>query len=987
MGKTHCFFSSMALCLVLILLSPGLLFSQPLSTDRIGDLIQGFKKDPRGPYQSIQWFCKDGTVNPANKPCPHTGGFQHALHKDIVRIIERENGIYLGQILAGTPFKEFFDEVHLNSRLKQYQMEKFLQAVDDGWILRRARYYRGAFQAENESSWGRDFLIWLLSTDETVLTQFFLIRQAVKDIPHKANNNQWRSIRALSKTISDSMPSFIDLRVKLHGQPEPEDLSRVREFYARHRDSISPELDSVFRSLEKELDTVYQPLQLKSLERFLNQIRPQFISHDQINRLIKNYSHITEQPEKKSSQYGSLCMELADLLWNIRKSLLSIPPGSSRLSTMDLSNETENLLFQLIQSWQPKTLREIFEKGYVLAKAAAGCGFMEIWEWETVEPFMAIRGDENLGIREFLEKAMYTQRVVEWCNGMSAAVYEPVVSLFKEFEPKSIGFLDDLIRSSVLLPLGDVAGQLGEISSKFSKSSNDVLGIPNQNQIRGLNPGLALGELEVMADRPDKLNFSSKKIYVMSNIPPELKPVAGIATISEGNLVSHVQLLARNLGIPNAIITKQHLKDLIPFSGTVVFYAVSPGGTVIMKPENQMTQEEKRLMGEGKRREDKVMVPTERLHLKRYEFISLNNVRASDSGRLCGPKAANLGELKNLFPDKVVNGLIIPFGVFRAHLDQPMGGTRSTLWQFLQETFTAAAKERDGGGKNDEEIERYILERLGQLRNAIKEIPFLPGFQDDLRKKFQKEFGKKMGEIPVFIRSDTNMEDLKEFTGAGLNLTVFNVVEENKIFQGIRDVWASPYTERSYLWRQKYLLNPENVFPSILILPTVNVDKSGVMITTGIPTSDPRDITVVFNRGAGGAVEGQTAESYLLQHDGRNILLSPARELFYPALPSTGGVQKTSTHLVKPILKSRDLENLRELDREVKKRLGGTTGMEPVGTLDIELGFKEDRIWLFQMRPYVESKKALSNTYLKNLDPEIPKDRRISLGDRMEDIQ
>ena len=51
------------------------------------------------------------------------------------------------------------------------------------------------------------------------------------------------------------MPSFTDLRVKLHGQPEPEDLRRVKEFYARHRDNIHPVLDSMFRSLEKELDT------------------------------------------------------------------------------------------------------------------------------------------------------------------------------------------------------------------------------------------------------------------------------------------------------------------------------------------------------------------------------------------------------------------------------------------------------------------------------------------------------------------------------------------------------------------------------------------------------------------------------------------------------------------------------------------------------------------------------------------------------------
>jgi len=78
------------------------------------------------------------------------------------------------------------------------------------------------------------------------------------------------------------------------------------------------------------------------------------------------------------------------------------------------------------------------------------------------------------------------------------------------------------------------------------------------------------------------------------------------------------------------------------------------------------------------------------------------------------------------------------------------------------------------------------------------------------------------------------MEDLKYFTGPGLNLTLFNVVDKAKVIQGIKDVWASPYTERSFKWRQKYLLNPENVFPSILIIPSVDVDYSGVLITKGI---------------------------------------------------------------------------------------------------------------------------------------------------------
>ena len=46
----------------------------------------------------------------------------------------------------------------------------------------------------------------------------------------------------------------------------------------------------------------------------------------------------------------------------------------------------------------------------------------------------------------------------------------------------------------------------------------------------------------------------------------------------------------------------------------------------------------------------------------------------------------------------------------------------------------------------------------------------------------------------VFVRSDTNVEDLPGFTGAGLNLTVFNVVGFDNIVKAISEVWASPYT-------------------------------------------------------------------------------------------------------------------------------------------------------------------------------------------------
>lgn len=119
---------------------------------------------------AIRWFCPDGTILIPKERCPEPGGIQHALAKDAAQNLAAEYKIYLGQILAGSDFGQFLSVDNLNLRLQQYQMEKFLQAVDDGWIMRRARYYRGAVQAEDEENWGREFLHWLVA--QNIFTVF-----------------------------------------------------------------------------------------------------------------------------------------------------------------------------------------------------------------------------------------------------------------------------------------------------------------------------------------------------------------------------------------------------------------------------------------------------------------------------------------------------------------------------------------------------------------------------------------------------------------------------------------------------------------------------------------------------------------------------------------------------------------------------------------------------------------------------------------------
>jgi phosphoenolpyruvate synthase/pyruvate phosphate dikinase len=262
-------------------------------------------------------------------------------------------------------------------------------------------------------------------------------------------------------------------------------------------------------------------------------------------------------------------------------------------------------------------------------------------------------------------------------------------------------------------------------------------------------------------------------------------------------------------------------------------------------------------------------------------------------------------------------------------------------------------------------------------------MPLKAEFISSLENEFKNVLGKNLGEIPVFLRSDTNMEDLKDFTGAGLNLTIFNAVDKNKIIESIKDVWASPYTERSFKWRQKYLLNPENVFPSILVIPSVDVDYSGVLITKGLSSGNDNDLTIAFSRGAGGAVDGQSAESYSIINDGAYNLLAPAREPFHNTLPITGGTGKKMVTFEKSVLNDQNIKEIRELAATIRTRLPKETNSDYIGAYDVELGFKDNKLWLFQIRPFVENKKALSSTYLESITPKIDINKQINLSTKL----
>ncbi|PRP68023.1 PEP/pyruvate-binding domain-containing protein [Nonlabens agnitus] len=947
---------------VLLLSTPAL--AQEFTNDRIAAMIEEYRDLDRGPYKRIEWFCADGTRRDSKDPCPDAigGGIQHASYKTEVEQLAKRNHIYFGEILAAADLWSFWDGDNDHSRLKQYQLNNYLVAADNGWIQEKSRFYRGAKQIEDEEEWGRKFYYTVLGDNDLIDRDFFLLRESLRDLPHDGDTNLAQEVRSISKTLAEKHPKFMDLRIKIHGNPEAKDIASTREWVKEHNDELSFKEREEFEKLIDVMQEFFVPVPVAGLEKMVADWDKDSYIRQQAILFSSTYTNDTEPSILVPAAAGLMC--------DIRNNIKDDKRGTRRTSALELSLRLEELIFQTVPNWEPNTLQEHLDKIYAISEALAAGGYVEQWEWDAVEPRLFITEGETIKTSKLLDFIAAARSQVEWGTGMVNAIYGDVVEEYVQFEPLAYGFYDDRIRSSLLLPLGDAIGDLGGLVSRQIGLTSQVEKISNPSTVRGLNAGYAKGKLVVVEGNAEGMTVDPNKIYIFDRPPSDLKPVAGIATVSEGNLVSHVQLLARNLGIPNAAISTDNLADLKAFNGKEIFYAVSGRGTVVIKSAEEMSETEKALFSNNKKEKKTIRIPEGKLKLDGTMPLDMSKVSSADSGILSGPKAANLGQLKQLFPEHVVNGIVIPFGVFKDHMNQQIPGQDQTYWQYLTQIFNTAKSMREA--KVDEaEVIKYQLAEFTKLRAEINRMPMKPAFIGQLESDFKTILNGKIGTVPVFLRSDTNMEDLEEFTGAGLNLTVFNAVERDKIIQGIRDVWASPYTERSFKWRQAYLENPENVYPSILIIPTVDVDYSGVLITKDFINNSDDRVTVAMSRGAGGAVDGQSAETYLIDNDGMGQLISPARENKQRKLPVTGGSIMEHADFNSSILTPENLKTIKRFAEEAHKTMPGSKNGSYTGAWDIELGFKDGKLYLFQIRPFVENNQAKNSEYLSSIDSDV----------------
>jgi hypothetical protein len=960
-----------ALCILTLAFVPNLCGDSllpPLTRKQVEQTKKMFadlKANPRGPYFQIHWFCKDGTVLPPTigNPCkPHGGGLQYAELSAPAKSLANWN-LDVGTILASIDYTRFLDAKRDHWLPRELVLEQYLTQIDQGWIYRRSKSYRGSRQAEDEEKAGRAFLNQMLADADWVQRNYFLLNQLAAVIPHGSRDSSVLKARTLAAAIADHDPKFQLIRAKIHNQPGPEDLAAVEKFIGE-RKSEDPRL----KELAELLRHIYSTRPAERLAAFQKKLAATPVAAA-LNAYAGALGSATEASTGSALSLAILRQEIA--------------PGDAKnkLDMLDLNAVVQEQAFRSGQK-PPGTLTRRQQLAGVADDIgyAAGAGLLSVRQVDALRAEIAALDDQReMPTGRYLQSIRYLERSAGWCRATAARDFGPVMRHYQPVEPQAGGLVDHLLRGSVALALTAHLELLVADANRAAGIRHAIFGDRSNHGVVALNPGVAIGRLGIIDSPDDKQSIDPARIYVIPQTLSDLEPMAGILTLESGNVLSHSQLLAANLGIPNAVVPSALLPMLRTHRDQELFFAVTRGGVVVLREKASLKPEEiKQWADKGAARKARISIDVAKLRLSDAGLIPLTELTARDSGAKAGPKAANLGQLAHFFAPNVAPGLVIPFGVYYAHIHRSIDGG-PPLDQQIAKVYARAEQMRDTGAPTAE-VNRYIYPELARLRKLIEGMPLLPEFEIALKAGMAKTFGAD-GTYGVFVRSDTNAEDLPEFTGAGLNLTVPNQVGYRNITQALKDVWASPFEERAWDWRSRILQSSEKVYPSVLLLRSVPSEKSGVIATVNLETGED-DITVNVSEGVSAVVDGGIAESLLLKPNGAVRLLEQARGTYRKMLKPTGGFENVP---VKGdyLLTADEIRQLREMVADVKRKYPPAKSLR--GELlpwDIEFGFENGQLRLFQIRPLARYQEERTLAALSGLDAGAEPSKPVRLDER-----
>jgi hypothetical protein len=158
------------------------------------------------------------------------------------------------------------------------------------------------------------------------------------------------------------------------------------------------------------------------------------------------------------------------------------------------------------------------------------------------------------------------------------------------------------------------------------------------------------------------------------------------------------------------------------------------------------------------------------------------------------------------------------------------------------------------------------------------------------------------------------------------------------------------------------------VYASVLLMRSVPSEKSGVMVTTNV-SGTREGLTISAAWGVGGGVGGEATETVVLHPDGSETLVAEAKSPYARRVVARGGLELIPAR-DGAVLTASDKDALRALAEEVGRRYQPVLDADGrPRPWDIEYGFVDGELTLFQIRPLVERGPQLANRIVAALVP------------------
>jgi pyruvate, water dikinase len=475
-----------------------------------------------------------------------------------------------------------------------------------------------------------------------------------------------------------------------------------------------------------------------------------------------------------------------------------------------------------------------------------------------------------------------------------------------------------------------------------------------------LNFAVAYGTLRALS--PEELETSAlsfRDILVLQQLPVELPLVGGTITAEPQTPLAHVNLLAHARGTPNlSLLNATEDERVAPFLGELVRFEVTSTGFSITAATSEEAEEF------WSSRLPPLFTPQADL-----EFTGLplfDEVGFDDSVRV-GSKAANLGELRQLLGDAAPPGFAIPFSAYQEHLTSNLVTSAGCDDAFVACTIAgrdeAACEWASAGCQQaadaessledylagllvDDEFIQDSAQRdagLAALRELIETSPVPATFGSDLNARV----AELVGDGKVKLRSSTNVEDLENFSGAGLYESYrARATGDERASWVVRKVWSSAWTFGAFEERAWWNVDQSKIAMGVAVNPAVSDEQAnGVLITGGVAPC-----------GAG--------QTYVNVQVGEESVTNPTGNTFpeaYCVVPGAGGevqaavLAYSSLSPSQSILSQEEVVNLEARSQQVVEHFAALYGTTPAATsLDMEFKFRgEDRTLLIkQVRPF-----------------------------------